>query len=626
MNLNNSNISYIVTKNRHCYSEKIESLLNEKNSLCLLADFDPGIFKETRPDAAGSYSITMQTLKEWENNNTTYTDAAEIFPQIDSHFEKFLEQISLIDNEEKLKEIGKIYLIESQQKSSQFIIKLFYKYMEKERVNIGIVHPIFDSPRALSFFSSSELPQKIYAIGRAHAPTSSSFHVKVLNNAISILRKQGVTIDLPASEMMYRGFWKNLTSYEIPIEFWLENSSELNNFPKYLTPQGNVLNFGEVFLSLNSSHLIERFNNENIFIPYWKEYLNTQNQKISITSFERYINCPLQFFLSEVIGIKKEEPEALKVNHMEIGSKMHLIAEQLITRLVTYLGNKNYGKIMLPIFSGIIEKLKNETVFLSFNKRVWLEIFNLEIEKHGCLFEAEIKNAFIESIECLWQKNENNEHLQFIFVQQREILKRTFFRFLQIEKIHCEDLQEQLTGIERERPVTLELAGLSFVGKIDRIDATLKGLKIIDYKTSNISKTEKKISLLPSELLAAKTSKLCPQGALYCLAWAQKNLLEEDDENYRNKITSFSLYHLKNLEENLNPILSYEFTDELKKDSLYYKKLLSEYTEFALRLKQGDFYPKPIKSKVCDFCDFKTLCPVTLNHSHIEDNSIDENL
>ena len=84
---------------------------------------------------------------------------------------------------------------------------------------------------------------------------------------------------------------------------------------------------------------------------------------------------------------------------MEIGSKMHLIAEQLITRLVTYLGNKNYGKIMLPIFSGIIEKLKNETVFLSFNKRVWLEIFNLEIEKHGCLFEAEIKNAFIESIE-----------------------------------------------------------------------------------------------------------------------------------------------------------------------------------------------------------------------------------
>lgn len=624
INLEKNHIHYFVAENRHCYSEKIENVLKEENSLCLLADFDPGKFRETRPDAAGSYPISHQMLKEWEIGNSNFTDAQEIFPQIDTYFEKFLEQISLINDETRLHEIGEQYSLEVKTKDNDFIIQLFQRYLTKERVHIGYQHPVLSCPKALSFFASSQVPKKIITIGRAHAPTGSSFHVKVLNNAISILRKQGVSIDLPASEIMYRGFWKNIANLGIPLEFWLDNSSELNDFPNYLVPKGNIHKFGMTFPKANHSHLIKRFQNESngkrILIPQWKDYLPDPSKKISITSFERYITCPLQFFLSDIIGIKKEEQENLSVDNLEIGSRMHLIAEQLITRLVTILGNKNYGKIMLPIYSNIIENLKIENNFLSLNKNIWLYSIQNSIKKSANLFEIEIKDAFSEAIENLWQTKENTKKSHFTITQEREILKRTFFRFLQIEKSLAEELQDQLTGIERERPISLELGGLNFNGKIDRIDATQNGLRIIDYKTSNIPKNEKKLSLFPSELEEIKTSKLSPQGALYCLAWAQNMLLTDEENNYRSNIKSFSLYHLKNLDENATPILNYEFKEGMIKDDFIYKKLTTEYTEYALRLKQGDFFPRPIKQKTCDYCDFKPLCPFILNDTNYEND------
>ena len=114
-------------------------------------------------------------------NNTNYTDANEIFPQIDNLFEKFFEQISLIGNEKKLNEIGKIYDLDVKQKNDEFIKHLFYKSIENEKIQIGKPHPISLYPKALSYFSTNKLPQKIVSIGRAHAPTGSSFHVKVLN-------------------------------------------------------------------------------------------------------------------------------------------------------------------------------------------------------------------------------------------------------------------------------------------------------------------------------------------------------------------------------------------------------------------------------------------------------------
>ena len=296
---------------------------------------------------------------------------------------------------------------------------------------------------------------------------------------------------------------------------------------------------------------------------------------------------------------------------MEVGSRMHLIAEQFITRIVTIIGNSNYGNVMYPIYNEIINQLKKEPIFLANDKNIWLNVFYKTIEKFGSLFEEQLKEAASEAIQTIWQVSKENKKSNFVITQEREILKRTFFRFLLIEKKQAENSEERLTAIERERPITIKLSGLNLSGKIDRIDATQFGLQIIDYKTSNISKTEKKISLFPSELSHAKTSKLSVQGALYCLAWSHHKLLKEE-EGYRNQIKSFSLYHLKNLDENADPILNYEFENALIKDNTHYQNLFNEYSIYAEKLKSGDFYPKPIKSNTCGFCDFKSICPLSV--------------
>ena len=53
--------------------------------------------------------------------------------------------------------------------------------------------------------------------------------------------------------------------------------------------------------------------------------------------------------------------------------------------------------------------------------------------------------GIITSIKKITTKN--NEKSKFILIQEREILKRTFYRFIQIEKKFAEDIDEKLTGI-----------------------------------------------------------------------------------------------------------------------------------------------------------------------------------
>jgi len=623
--LKNNNISFYVAENKHCFVNKVEELQNEKNNFILLGDFNPGKLCEIDVNGNGAYPISQQFFNAWKNNDKNFTKYSEIFPQIDKHYNDFIEHISLITNENYLKNIGNVYNIVAHPLSINFLEELFKKIISKEAVNLGLENIFASLPKVLSLFSCKHNPNKLIIIGRIHSPTSSSFQVKVLNNAISLLKKQNIKIDHPASEIMYRGFWKNLISHDMAIDFYLESISEIDNFPSYLKPQKNIIKFGKKFIESPAGKIIKKFSpqNENKLINDWRKYLNTSNNKISITSFERYINCPLQFFLSEVIGIKKNQYDILKSENEQIGISLHFLAEQFMTRLVSSLGNANYAKVMLPIYNDIIQCLKNEQLFLSSKKEIWVKAIYSQIEKHGTLFENSIKLAFEEALQIIWQPINLKNMSDFNLAQFREVVKRTFYRFLKIEAKLAENLTNCLTGIERERPVNINLGGVNFSGKIDRIDATPNGLHIIDYKTTQISKTEKKLALLPSDLKTCKSSKLSVQGGLYCLAWSKHHLL--DDEDYRNSIHSFSLFQLKNLDDFSNPILSYSFTPKLTSSEPIYNSLLQEYSEYALRLKDGNFYPNPLNTKTCDFCDFNKICPAVVLNNVNSDGDSEEN-
>lgn len=617
MKVDEKNIYFQVALNEQSFITKIDHILEETEQFALLADYDPGQLKLFRHDAAGKYEVTEKMISNWNTKNLAFSNCNEIYPQLDSYLEEFTDYISLIENKEKLEKIANVYSI-STKINKEYFQTLLKNFLEQQTVQIGNSHKITELPKALSFFNSITLPQKVIAIGRAHAATSSSFNVKVLNNAISLLRKNGVAIDLPASEIMYKGFWKNICNSEFPIVFILNNSSELENFPEYITPKNNIDNFGIEFKYNSSNRLTsELCKSTNSFLN-WQAYLVEHKNKISITSFEKYINCPLNFYLLEVLKLKKEPHDFFKADQLQIGSQMHLICEQLISRLVTTLGNQYYNKIMPSIYAELIINLQSEELFLSHKKSEWQKSFATAIHKNGYIFSEQILFAFQEALDLIWD-NDNNE---FKDLQKREILKRTFLRFITLEKLHSQNHPETYIGIERERPISIKIEGLELSGKIDRIDCFGYGIQIIDYKTANIPKTEKKLVILPSELKKPKnkSAKLSVQGALYSLAWANKHLLLEEEDQTRSQIHSFSLFHLKNLDLSQNPILSYEFTDPLKKNSSFYLEILNEYSQYALNLKNGKFEPNPLKLSNCNFCDFKLICPLKINSLQNDDS------
>ncbi|WP_186644475.1 RecB family exonuclease [Fluviispira vulneris] len=624
--INRTNISYWVADNKHSYFDQLKLTLADKNNLTLLADFDPGSFKETRSDAGGSYAITCNDIEAWQNNNINYTDSDKIFPKINDLFKNYLNAISLISKEDTLSYISNNYGLKYEKINNNSLLYFFKKNIENETIFLESPHPIAECPRALSYLNGENLPNKIIAAGRAHAPTSSSFHVKVLNNAISILRRQGVIIDLPASEIMYRGFWQNLCTQNIPIEFWLENSEELANFPSYLKPEKNILALGEKLPTYSHSHLYSRLNllsqNPSFLIPDWKTRFFKTKDSISITEFERYILCPFQYFLSDFLAIKKIKNENLSIDNMAIGSKMHSIAEQIVTKLVITLGNKNYSSVMYEIYKNILENLKDENLFISPDKEIWHNLFISAIDKTNSKSGKQIITIFKDIIDLLWQFPESKKSL-FEKNVERETVKRTFYRFLMLEKIFTENIPNKKTGVERERNIKLKLGQLTFIGKIDRIDATPDGLHIIDYKTSKASKQTQKLTLLPSKFKHTQSGyKLSVQGGLYSLAWAAQKLLNEE-EDYHHCIKSFSLFQLKNLDEDKNIILEYEFSPPMVKDGPFYTQLYEEYSEYATNLAEGNFFPNPINSAQCTFCDYKSICPVS--NKYIAENEESEN-
>ncbi len=615
--VNENNIYFQVALNEQSFIKKIDEVIESEKDFSLLADYDPGQLKLYRPDAAGKYEITELMIHNWNIKNPNFSNSNEIYPQLDCYLDEFVEYISLIENKDKLEQVAKIYSINTKV-NKEYLKVLLKNFLEQQTVQIGSSHKMNDLPKALSFFNSSYLPKKVIAIGRAHAATSSSFNVKVLNNAISLLRKNGVAIDLPASEIMYKGFWKNICNSQFTIEFILNTSSELENFPEYITPKNNIENFGIDF-KFNSNSLLnsELTKTKDNFLN-WQTFLDQHKNKISITRFEKYINCPLNFYLSEVLRLKKETNDCFKPDQMQVGSQMHLICEQLISRLVTTLGNQYYNKIMPSIYGELILNLQVEELFLTNKKIEWQKSFQIAIHKNGYIFSEQILLAFQEVLDLIWE-NETNE---FKELQKREILKRTFLRFMTLEQLHSQAQPDSFVGVERERPISFKMGGLELSGKIDRIDLCGYGIQIIDYKTSNIPKNEKKLVVLPSELKKPKnkSAKLSVQGGLYCLAWAHKRLLPEEEEQARNQIHSFSLFHLKNLDLTQNPILNYEFTEPLKKGSKFYLELLNEYSEYALNLKNGKFEPQPLKASTCNFCDFKLICPLKINSLQNDDS------
>lgn len=130
-----------------------------------------------------------------------------------------------------------------------------------------------------------------------------------------------------------------------------------------------------------------------------------------------------------------------------------------------------------------------------------------------------------------------------------------------------------------ERPISIELDGIPFVGIVDRIDRVDGNvLRIVDYKSSK-----------PRETSTLTMHRF--QVALYAAA-----LQQQDD--FRDHRFILQTYYLR---ENLKAEMS-EGTDAC------IAKARQIVSRTASRILAGDFHAK--RSRSCRLCDFRDSCPV----------------
>ncbi|MBQ7579390.1 MAG: PD-(D/E)XK nuclease family protein [Clostridia bacterium] len=344
-----------------------------------------------------------------------------------------------------------------------------------------------------------------------------------------------------------------------------------------------------ILYNINVEPEIEKITNAtNLYFP---------NKSVSISQLEKYFACPLLHFLSYGLGAKEKEDGSLRA--LDVGNILHYIAEHFV---------KNIEKVNKNNILDVTKKIINNA------------LDELQISKE--------KNALVLS------------------VVSGEAIRLCKY-------IYDEHLTSSFKSIEEEysfgakNPSVVFKNDIKLVGKVDRIDAFENYLKIIDYKTGNISVDAKdiyygrKIQLI-SYLLALKNYRNLKSVAV--LYFPIHNEFAQDKEAgedlYRNSgLIVNNLNVIRAIDNNLslsNP-KSHKIKVELKNneqtrqsgvfelknsDNLVSEETLDGLTKYVYSLSNkaieeildGNIICSPLKTDAsriaCDYCPMKKTCGV----------------
>lgn len=634
-------VCYEIHNDKHAFFEQMKDALqgsaptNDETDFYLLADFDLRQLREITSDGSGSYSVADTYIDHYfnvldgieapppeEGNN----DAVRaIVSQLHSHYETFQLCRKIFQREQSfVSELCRSYGLSLPQLSSRF---LFQKVTESENIQVGDPHPLSSLDRALSFIATSQIPENIVAIGRPHSNTSPSFHVKILNDAIYVLKKNQVQVEVLASDLMYRGFWSWMSSRGGALKFVLLQRDELEEFPDYLYPEGNARIQVKSPIALHPEcTTLEAFVESLSPKPMrdwasrfgWKKAVSNE-VGLSVTQFEDFVDCPLSFFLKHVACVNKNETDFTKGRPLEIGIRAHRICEMTLSRFAnSFCDASTPLNSALPFLESLVAALKDEAFFISTSHEKWLSGLRNVIENESTLTSSQITNlkmAMEEICEQIFSSNISTDVTPIIMAVETEILKRVFLRLLQCEVKTLRECGSQRFLAFLEHPFEISIGPLRLSGRIDRIDHDTKGFHIFDYKTSKIPKTEKEFVLSPTELTATSKT-LSVQAAMYCVAMAQGASVVSD-ESPRLPVTSFSFYRLKSLDEALSSYVTLGFESPLQSRSELVEKIVEDYHGYAMDIFEGRFSPRPLTPSSCTFCLYKAYCPLQKRNAEV---------
>lgn len=312
----------------------------------------------------------------------------------------------------------------------------------------------------------------------------------------------------------------------------------------------------------------------------------------SVSSFERYFACPYAYFIEK--GLKLKKDFVLEINSATIGTIQHALLEQCIQ-----LYHDQYAKVSHLELSNLAKPYFQQGTLLYPFRKAELEI---------------IEQRMIDNLYSL-----------FVFLQDMQI--NTSFK-----PIKCE--YHFNYTIQTENHVEVALNGI-----IDRIDMNLDYLRIIDYKSSAKTLSEKKVvsglqlQLLTYLVVACDLMNARPMGAYYCSLKDEvlkveaakldliKNECFEFDESRWNeqkqaaqRLSGWTFDNPEFLDYSANHISGLKLKDDksvLIKEPYDFDKVEAVITDLmnqlTQRLSEGDIRLDPY-TDACTFCDYQPIC------------------
>lgn len=299
---------------------------------------------------------------------------------------------------------------------------------------------------------------------------------------------------------------------------------------------------------------------------------------LSPSSINRYINCPMQFYLTSVCGLRVQPDEEEVVDARILGNIFHNAAEEIYKEIMSHSKSKIITRAQLSEYTT--------------NKGERLQpIIDKHFRKEANITEFRGENILI-----------------------RGVVERYLINLLKWDERHSpismeameKDVAMQLNLKIGERDLCIKTGG-----RVDRMDiisdgGTPKHLRIVDYKTGAHENEVKKMDDIFKR--SSKHAGYYLQTFLYAIAASK---------NYSNQlpIKPVLFYTAKSGKEDYDPSLYIGNNKGANKEGLV-SDILAYENDFMEQLKgiiteifnpEVPFY-KTKESEACAFCDFKQLC------------------
>lgn len=318
-------------------------------------------------------------------------------------------------------------------------------------------------------------------------------------------------------------------------------------------------------VSVNNAEEITILKDEKI-IEKLKQFQSGGSKKLSASSINTYLDCPLKFYFTNVEGLREEDEVAETIENNVFGNIFHKIME--------WIYKPFKGK---QITADLLESVsKNEKLLTQYIEKSFAENF----------FKS-------DKIEALTGQN------YLIGEVIRKCIKQVLMLDSKLTPFYYLATEERINQNYRVN----DKLSVNITGFIDRVDEVNKNVRIIDYKTG-----QGELGFKTIDELFDKTSKKRPKAVMQVFMYAHLYMIWKNIEEIGTGI-----YFIKDLfSPNFDPYIENKQAKASSK-VIHFSEYRSEF-ETAFNACLEEIFDPTIPftqtevTTSCEWCPFNTIC------------------